>query len=246
MAQRLDRLLLERGLVADLTVARGLIMAGKVLVDDRPWSKPGTPVPDGAGIRLKENPVPWVSRGGLKLAAALEGAAIDLAGAVCLDVGASTGGFTDVMLAHGARRVYALDVGYGLLAWKLVSDPRVVVMDRRNIRHLTAADLPEPVDFCSADLSFVSLVQTLAPVVLHLRPGGEGVVLVKPQFELPREKVGKGGVVTDPALHREAIGLVEAEAGRLGLRVVRVLPSPVLGPAGNREFLLHVIKEAGP
>ncbi|MBF0294473.1 MAG: TlyA family RNA methyltransferase [Magnetococcales bacterium] len=246
MAHRLDRLLLERGLVADLSAARGLIMTGKVLVNDRPWNKPGTPVPDGAAIRLKEKPVPWVSRGGLKLAAALEACPIDLTGAVCLDVGASTGGFTDVMLAHGARRVYALDVGYGLLAWKLVSDPRVVVMDRRNIRHLTATDLPEPMDFCSADLSFVSLVHSMAPVVSHLRPGGEGVVLVKPQFELPRDRVQKGGVVTDPLLHQEAIGLVEAEAGRLGLRVVRVLPSPVLGPAGNREFLLHFVKEVMP
>lgn len=217
-------------------------MAGKVLVNDRPCIKPGTPVPVDAVIRIKEPSLPWVSRGGLKLIAAIEFFTIDLTECICLDVGASTGGFTDVMLTHGAKRVYALDVGYGQLAWKLSSDPRVVVMDRCNIRHLKPDTLPEPMDFLTADVSFISLSQTLPTAIPCLRPGGCGVVLIKPQFELPADKVDKGGVVTNPLWHQQAIERVQTLTLELGLESLGVIPSPIQGPAGNKEFLYYFSK----
>ncbi|MBF0270505.1 MAG: TlyA family RNA methyltransferase [Magnetococcales bacterium] len=237
MAQRLDRLLIARGLVPDEATARGLIMTGKVLVCDRPSLKPGSLIADDAPIRLKDPPLPWVSRGALKLEAALDGCGLDVTGLICLDVGASTGGFTDLLLSRGAARVFALDVGYGQLAWKLLQDPRVVVMDRCNIRHLQPKDLPEPVDFLTTDISFIALTLALPPAVACLRDGGVGVALVKPQFELPREQIPKGGVVTDPRHHQQAIDQALAVGEKLGLTTIHTLPSPILGPAGNREFL---------
>ncbi|MEO5331771.1 MAG: TlyA family RNA methyltransferase [Magnetococcus sp. YQC-5] len=239
MPQRLDQHLIALGLVPDLFTARGLIMAGKVLVNDRPSVKPGVTIPANAKIRLKDPPWPWVSRGGVKLAAAMEACAIDLTGCCCLDIGASTGGFTDVMLTHGASRVYAMDVGYGQLAWKLVQDPRVVVMDRCNIRHLQPKDLQTPVDFLTADLSFISLSQALPFAIPCLRPGGSGVVLIKPQFELAQDQVEKGGVITNPVAHQAAIQQVQNMAEGLGLQSMRILPSPIPGPAGNKEFLYY-------
>ncbi|MBF0439442.1 MAG: TlyA family RNA methyltransferase [Magnetococcales bacterium] len=237
MTQRLDQRLVASGHVPDLTTARGLIMAGKVLVNDRPQVKCGFMIATDAIIRLKDPPLPWVSRGALKLQEALDQCNLDVTGCLCLDVGASTGGFTDLLLTRGAARVIALDVGYGQLAWKLSQDPRVVVMDRCNIRHLQPKDLPGPVDFLTADLSFISLHQALPAATLCLRPGGSGVVLIKPQFELTREKVEKGGVVTNPLHHQEAIERVQSLAADLELITIQILPSPILGPAGNREFL---------
>ena len=236
-AVRLDQLLLQRGLVTSARQALGLIMAGKVLVDDRPSTKPGTLIAPHAEIRLLEKPQPWVSRGGLKLAHALNFFSIHPKNNVCLDVGASTGGFTDALLQGGARKVYAVDVGYGLLAWKLVQDPRVVVLDRTNIRQMEATMVPEAVDMLTMDVSFIALSQALPPALVFLRHGGCGVVLLKPQFELPRDKVTKGGVIQDPELHQEAITSFEQLAERLDLRVEGVTPSPVTGSKGNREFL---------
>ncbi|MBF0340262.1 MAG: TlyA family RNA methyltransferase [Magnetococcales bacterium] len=244
MAQRLDHLLLARGMATDLPTAVGLIMTGKVLVNDHPQLKPGFRVPESALIRLKDPPLPWVSRGALKLVAALEGMALDVTGRVCLDVGASTGGFTDLLLSRGAARVFAVDVGYGQLAWKLVQDPRVVVMDRCNIRHLSPRDLPGLVDFLTMDISFMALTLALPAAVACLREEGQGVALIKPQFELPREMVEKGGVITDPLSHQQAIERVQAAGAALGLTTRQILPSPVLGPAGNREFLYGFEKKA--
>lgn len=237
MRKRLDQLLIERGLASDATRAQALILAGKVLVNDRADGKAGSLIAGEARIRLKDPPLAWVSRGALKLEAALEDRGWDLTGLACLDVGASTGGFTDVMLAHGAARVFAVDVGHGQLAWKLQTDPRVVVMDRRNIRHLRPEDLPGPVDFLASDISFISQTLALPPSIACLRPGGHGVVLIKPQFELPRDGIDKGGVVRDPARHEQAIGKVRAAGESLGLTTLAILPSPIAGPAGNREFL---------
>ncbi|MBF0213241.1 MAG: TlyA family RNA methyltransferase [Magnetococcales bacterium] len=237
MAQRLDRLLIARGLVADPATAVGLIMTGKVLVQDRPILKPGTLVPDQAEIRLKEPAIPWVSRGALKLEAAIDALSLEVTGLTCLDVGASTGGFTDLLLSRGAERVFALDVGYGQLAWKLTRDPRVVVMDRFNIRHLQPKDLPGPMDLLVSDISFISQTMALPPAVVCLKPGGIGVALIKPQFELPRALVPQGGVITDPDHHQQAIDWVRTLGEKLGLVTITILPSPILGPAGNREFL---------
>lgn len=212
-------------------------MAGKVLVNDRPVTKPGTSTAHHAVIRLPKKMIPWVSRGGIKLAHALDVFGFSPRNAVCLDVGASTGGFTDVLLSRGATRVYALDVGYGQLAWKLSQDPRVVVLDRTNIRQVGPAKLPEQVDLLTMDVSFIALSQALPPALVFLRSEGFGVVLLKPQFELAREKITKGGVVQDPVLHQEARDLFETLAKTLGLDVRGVVPSPVTGSKGNKEFL---------
>ena len=239
---RLDQMLLERKLAESARQARGLIMAGKILVDDRPVTKPGTLVAPHAVLRSSEKRLPWVSRGGLKLAHALDVFECSPHGALCLDVGASTGGFTDVLLSRGARRVYALDVGYGQLAWKLVQDDRVVVLDRTNIRTVDATQLPEPVDFLTMDVSFIALAQALPPALAFLRPGGVGVVLLKPQFELAREQVARGGVVQDATLHDEAQAVFKQRADTLGLEVQGCTPSPITGSKGNREFLFFFSK----
>jgi 23S rRNA (cytidine1920-2'-O)/16S rRNA (cytidine1409-2'-O)-methyltransferase len=232
---RLDVLLLERGLAPSREKGQRLILAGEVLVDEQLITKPGTRVPRGAEIRVKQKPR-FVSRGGEKLAAALERFQIDPAGWICADVGASTGGFTDCLLQAGAARVYAIDVGYGQLAWSLRQDERVVVMERVNARYLE--DLPEPVDFVSVDVVFIP-VRLLLPVLRGwLSPEGQVVVLVKPQFEVGRRQVGKGGVVRDPSLHRQVLHGVTAFAQKEGFAVHGLIPSPLRGRAGNVEFLL--------
>lgn len=238
---RLDLCLTRLGLAASRQVAQRLIMAGLVLVDDRPAVKPGQLVALGAVVRVKERDFPWVSRGGVKLAHALEEFHLSPEGAVCLDVGAATGGFTDVLLTGGATRVYAVDVGYGQLAWKLSQDPRVVVRERTNLRALTAELLPEPIDLLVIDVSFISLTLALPAVSRFMRLDGlGGVALIKPQFEVGRERVGKGGVVRDPEGHALAIATVLRTLDALGFRVDHpVIPSPLLGPAGNREFLVY-------
>ena len=234
---RLDLLLVQRGLAESRERAQALIRAGQVLVDDQVADKPGRRVPSNAALRLRSR-LPYVSRGGLKLEAALNAFGLDVAGWVVADVGASTGGFTDCLLQRGAARVYAIDVGYGQLAWKLRRDPRVVVLERTNIRFLES--LPEPVDLATVDVSFIGLELVLPAVMRLLKPQGQIVALVKPQFEAGRRQVGKGGVVRDPAVHRQVLTRLIEWAVEHGLRVLGLIPSPITGPRGNVEFLLHL------
>lgn len=239
---RLDQLVVDRGLAESRSKAQALILAGRVRVGEGDGARldrkagdllaPDTPL----AVTASE---PYVSRGGHKLAAALEAFGIDPRGLVCLDVGASTGGFTDVLLQRGARRVYALDVGRGQLAESLRGDDRVVSMERTNARTLTAATLPEPIDLATVDVSFISLDKVLGPVASTLAPHGTIVALVKPQFEAGRGRTDHG-VVRDPAIHREVLGRVVAAAARHGLGARALIASPLLGPEGNREFLVHL------
>lgn len=231
---RLDLLLVERGLAESRSLAQRLIRAGEVQVDGQLVDKPGVDVAEDASISLKAKPR-FVSRGGEKLAAALEQFPVDVGGLIAADIGASTGGFTDCLLQHGAAKVYAIDVGYGQLAWDLRQDARVVVMERVNARYLAA--LPEPVDVIVSDVSFISLRIVYATAVQWLKPGGTVISLIKPQFEAGRERVGKGGVVRDPAVHRQVLETVTAEMVALGLGLRGLLVSPLRGPAGNVEFL---------
>lgn len=235
----LDTLLVERGLVESRERAQSLILAGKVKVDGQVAHKPGKRVPAEVELILEEA-LPYVSRGGLKLEEALSRFRLDVTGFICADVGASTGGFTDCLLKHGAAKVYAIDVGYGQLAWELRQDPRVVVLERTNIRYLES--LPEPIDLATIDVSFISLELVLPPVVSLLKPQGQIVALVKPQFEAEREQVGKGGVVREPEVHRQVLHKVATVAQGLGLQTLGLIPSPLLGPAGNVEFFLHLSK----
>jgi 23S rRNA (cytidine1920-2'-O)/16S rRNA (cytidine1409-2'-O)-methyltransferase len=232
--ERLDRLVVARGLVASRSIAQRLIMAGEVLVDGHLADKPGMRVPTAAEIVLKAKP-PFVSRGGKKLAGALDRFAIVVSGRTVADVGASTGGFTDCLLQHGAARVYAIDVGYGQIAWKLRQDARVVVMERTNARYLEA--LPEPVSLIVSDVSFISLRLIYATAVHWLTPDGEVISLIKPQFEAGPENVGKGGVVRDHAVHRAVLETVTDMMEDLGLGLRGLMLSPLTGPAGNIEFL---------
>jgi 23S rRNA (cytidine1920-2'-O)/16S rRNA (cytidine1409-2'-O)-methyltransferase len=240
---RADKLLVERGLVESRAKAQALIMAGKVYSADRRIAKAGDLVAEDAPLEVKGQDHPWVSRGGLKLAHAITHFALDPKGAVVIDVGASTGGFTDVVLANGATRVYAVDVGHGQLAWKLRNDPRVVVLERTNTRHLTAKEIPEPVDWVVCDASFIGL-ETVLPAALSLtKPNAVAVALIKPQFEVGPDRVGKGGVVRDPALHQEVCERIRAWFERQpGWSVLGTVESPVLGPEGNKEFLIAAIR----
>jgi 23S rRNA (cytidine1920-2'-O)/16S rRNA (cytidine1409-2'-O)-methyltransferase len=234
---RLDVLLVERGLAESREKAQALIRAGKVLVRDRRADKPGHSYDSDAELRVQSG-LQYVSRGGLKLVAALDEFQVDVEGAVVADIGASTGGFTDCVLQRGASRVYAIDVGYGQLAWKLRNDPRVVVLERTNIRHVT--ELPELVDLVTVDVSFIGL-ELVLPVALHLlRPDGNALVLIKPQFEAGRRQVGKGGVVRDPAVHREVLSRILAWCTAHHLAICGLIPSPIRGPSGNVEFLLYL------
>ncbi len=240
--RRLDLLLLERGLVESPEKARVAVMAGSVLVNEQPAVKPASLVDEGASLRLVAGPR-YASRGGEKLEHALNVFGIDIARAVAADIGASTGGFTDCLLQHGASRVYAIDVGRGQLDMRLRQDPRVVVMEGVNARYLEG--LPEPVDLVTVDVAFISLRQVLPAVRRLLRPGGSIVALFKPQFEAARREVGKGGVIRDPQMHARLIGRFAAWCVKNGLRVLGLTASPLLGPAGNREFFFH-LREASP
>ncbi|MGH9672569.1 MAG: TlyA family RNA methyltransferase [Bryobacteraceae bacterium] len=237
MKQRLDQLLVDRGLAASREKARALVLAGQVTVDGEPAAKPGHAVDAGSRVEVESEP-PFVGRGGVKLAAALDHFAIDVRDRVCLDVGASTGGFTDCLLQRGARRVYAVDVGRGQLDWKLRGDARVVVREGLNARYLKAGDIGEPVDLVVVDVSFISATLILPALAPLAGEDGELVILVKPQFEAGRGQVGRGGVVRDPALHRAACERVEKAARSLGFRTA-LMESPITGAAGNREFLLY-------
>ncbi|TSC31443.1 TlyA family RNA methyltransferase [Corallococcus sp. Z5C101001] len=236
--ERVDVLVVERGLAESRTKAQALILAGQVVVADQRVDKPGALVPVEAELRLKGEVLPYVSRGGLKLKAAMDRFGLDVAGRVGADIGASTGGFTDCLLQHGAVRVHAIDVGYGQLHEKLRTDPRVRSRERVNARYLTEEDLPEKVGVVVIDVSFISLTQVLPSVLTFLSPGGLLVALVKPQFEVGPERVGKGGVVRDPAARQDAIDTVTAFVREQGLSVRGVMDSPVPGPAGNVEALL--------
>jgi 23S rRNA (cytidine1920-2'-O)/16S rRNA (cytidine1409-2'-O)-methyltransferase len=232
--ERLDVLLVERGLIESRAQAQRLIRAGSVRVADQVSDKPGTRVPTDADIVLQSRPR-FVSRGGEKLEAALIRFDLDVTDVAVADVGASTGGFADCLLQRGARRVYAIDVGYGQLDWRLRNDPRVVVMERTNARYL--ADLPEPIDLVTVDVSFISLEMIFPMAIGWLRTGGQVVALIKPQFEAGRSEVGKGGVVRNPNVHRRVLERVLGIAVELGLGLRGLMPSPLRGPAGNVEFL---------
>jgi len=246
MKIRLDQLLLKQGLAPTLKKAQALIAAGQVLANDRPADKVGSLFAEDTKIRLKGKTCPYVSRGGLKLAAGLEYFQLDPSGFICADIGASTGGFTDCLLQHGAARVYAIDVGYGQLAWKLRQDPRVMIMERTNARNLQAADLGEPLNLAVIDASFISL-KTLLPPLLALFSGPIRVLaLIKPQFEVGKGRLATGGVVRDSDLHEKVVDEIREFADGLGLIPVGVCPSPILGPKGNREFLIYLVSIRKP
>ena len=240
--QRLDVLLVEKGLAPSREKAKAIIMAGIVYVDGNKEDKAGTTFPEQAVIEVKGKTLPYVSRGGLKLEKAMQQFPITLADKVCMDVGSSTGGFTDCMLQNGAVKVYAVDVGHGQLAWKLRNDPRVVCMEKTNIRYVTPEDIEELVEFSSIDVSFISLTKVLLPVKNLLTDNGQIVCLIKPQFEAGREKVGKKGVVRDRKVHEEVIRMVMDYAASIELYPLALDFCPVKGPEGNIEYLLFLSK----
>ena len=235
---RLDQTLVRRGMVPSRQRGQALIMAGKVLVNNQPAIKAGQPVTDTDQILLKDNDLRYVSRGGLKLEAALQAFQIDPTGFICLDIGASTGGFTDCLLQHGAEKVFALDVGYGQLAWKLRQDPRVLVLERTNVRYASEDIIPESMDLIAVDVSFISLKLVLPQVIQFAKQTAYILALIKPQFEVGKGQVGKGGVIKDPALHKAVIKDISQYAAGIGLQRKALIPSPIKGPKGNREFFI--------
>jgi 23S rRNA (cytidine1920-2'-O)/16S rRNA (cytidine1409-2'-O)-methyltransferase len=240
--KRLDLLLVERGLAGTPQKALALILAGEVQVNGAPAYKAGMPVTADAGIKITSRAQKFASRGGFKLEGALDDFSVDPAGRVCLDVGSSTGGFTDCLLQRGASRVYAVDVNVSQLAWKLQQDPRVVRIER-NARKLRRENIPEPIDLIVADVSFISVAKVLAPVSCVAKPSADSLVLIKPQFELAREDVGPGGIVRDVALHEKAIEKVRHAAEAAGLECLGVRPSRLPGAEGNQEYFLHARKK---
>ncbi|MDD3338958.1 MAG: TlyA family RNA methyltransferase [Lachnospiraceae bacterium] len=242
MKQRLDVLIVERQLAPSREKAKAIIMSGNVFVEGQREDKAGSMFPDTANIEVRGKTLPYVSRGGLKLEKAMQHFDLTLEGKVCMDVGSSTGGFTDCMLQNGAVKVYAVDVGHGQLDWKLRQDDRVVCMERTNIRYVTEEDIADKIDFSSIDVSFISLTKVLLPVRQLLTEKGQIVCLIKPQFEAGREKVGKKGVVRDPAVHREVIEKVIAYAKSIHFDMLHLEFSPIKGPEGNIEYLLHLQK----
>ena len=239
---RLDVLLTERGLAESRQKAQATIMSGLVFVNGQRVDKPGTAIPNDAKIEIRGNTLKYVSRGGLKLEKAMAEFPIELNGCICGDIGASTGGFTDCMLQNGASKVYSVDVGYGQLAWKLREDPRVVCMERTNARYLTPEQIPDPLDFASIDVSFISLKLIFPSLYGLLRQGGEIACLIKPQFEAGREKVGKKGVVRDPAVHLEVLEYFLTHAKESHFTVLGITYSPIRGPEGNIEYLGYLKK----
>jgi 23S rRNA (cytidine1920-2'-O)/16S rRNA (cytidine1409-2'-O)-methyltransferase len=240
--ERLDKLLVDRGLAASRERANALVMSGNVIVDGHAATKPGTLVDASAAIVLREADHPYVSRGALKLEKGLDAFEVDPSGLTCLDIGASTGGFTDLLLRRGATRVYAIDVGYGQLAWQLRQDSRVVVLERQNVRNIELALVPEPCDLAVIDVSFISLTLVLPRIAELLRPpaGKPIIALVKPQFEVGRELVGKGGVVRCESVRRGAVAKIRDWATHHGFTVGDDVESPITGPAGNVEYLLQL------
>ena len=243
MKKRLDLLMVERALAPSREKAKAYIMSGDVYVDGQKEDKAGTMFQETVKIEVRGNTLPYVSRGGLKLEKAMKNFGVTLEGKISMDVGASTGGFTDCMLQNGAVKVYSIDVGYGQLDWKLRNDPRVVCMEKTNIRYVLPEHLSESADFSSIDVSFISLTKVLLPVRNLLTEEGEIVCLIKPQFEAGREKVGKKGVVRDPAVHLEVIQKVIEYACSIWLEPLHLSFSPIKGPEGNIEYLLHLKKQ---
>ena len=243
MKERLDVLMVKRALASSREKAKAIIMSGNVYVDGKKEDKAGSMFPEEAEIVVRGNTLKYVSRGGLKLEKAMSHFDITLEGKVCMDVGSSTGGFTDCMLQNGAVKVYSVDVGHGQLDWKLRQDPRVVCMEKTNIRYVTPDQIAERPDFASIDVSFISLTKVLLPVRELLSENGQVVCLIKPQFEAGREKVGKKGVVRDKAVHLEVIEKVIAYAGSIWYEVKNLEFSPIKGPEGNIEYLLHLQKQ---
>ncbi len=239
---RIDLLLVDRGLVESRERGQAMILAGQVLVNGEKQDKAGSRVPQDADIRILGEQLRYVSRGGLKLEAALREFAVDVLGKTALDVGASTGGFTDCLLQHGAGKVYAVDVGYGQMAWKLRQDPRVIIIERVNIRHIDPALVPGPIDIAVIDVSFISLQKVVPSVLQFLKPGAEIIALIKPQFEVGKGQVGKGGIVRDEGARADAVEKVEAFFREKGLEVKGVVPSPITGQDGNVEFLIHALR----
>lgn len=240
--ERLDKLLVDRGLVQSRERARSLILAGQVLGDEQVFDKVGVKVPEDISLRIRGEDIPFVSRGGLKLAHALHEFHVDVKGVVALDVGASTGGFTDCLLQNGAAGIYAVDVGYGQLAWKLRQDPRVICLERTNIRQLLPENLDEVPDMAVIDCSFISLTKVLPPTLNLLKKDGEIIALIKPQFELEKRLVGKGGIVRDSGLQEVAVEKIRVLATELGCTVQGIIESPVRGSKGNREYLIYLLK----
>ena len=254
--QRIDQLLVARGLAESREKAQALILAGHVLINGQKAAKPGHSVPADASVEILER-MPYASRGGYKLAAALDRFHIDLTGKKCLDVGASTGGFTDCLLQRGAAKVWAIDVGHGQLDWKLRNDPRVIVREGTNARYLKPEEFPDRFDLATCDASFISTTLLIPAIVPLLAPRGEMILLVKPQFEVERGQVGKGGIVREPELHQAACDRIRAAVEHAGLHVtidlhgtigfhVTIIDSPILGAEGNREFLLYASREVPP
>jgi 23S rRNA (cytidine1920-2'-O)/16S rRNA (cytidine1409-2'-O)-methyltransferase len=241
-ALRLDQLLVKKGLIRSRQRAQALILAGKVLVDGQKSTKAGTRVPETAHIEVKGEDMPYVSRGGIKLEAALQGLEISVKGWRCLDVGASTGGFTDCLLQHGALHVIAVDVGYGQLHWRLRSDPRVRVIERTNVRYMEPTTIPEPMDLICIDVSFISLRKVVPNLLQFMKPSGKMICLIKPQFEVQKDLVGKQGVVRDPALHHRVLEELTGAFYSMNLHRMGLVPSPILGPKGNQEYLMLLEK----
>lgn len=243
MKKRLDVLLVEQGLADSREKAKAIIMSGIVYVDNNKEDKAGTTFEETARIEVRGNTLKYVSRGGLKLEKAMNNFGVTIEGKVCMDVGASTGGFTDCMLQNGAVKVYSVDVGHGQLAWKLRNDERVVCMEKTNIRYVTPDDIDDVIEFASIDVSFISLTKVLPAVRELMTPGGEIVCLIKPQFEAGREKVGKKGVVRELSTHIEVVQMIVDYARANGFRTLHLSYSPIKGPEGNIEYLLHITKD---
>jgi 23S rRNA (cytidine1920-2'-O)/16S rRNA (cytidine1409-2'-O)-methyltransferase len=240
--ERIDRLLTEKGIIQSRERAKALIMEGRVLVEGQTINKPGTVVDVNSQIQLRREEMSYVSRGGKKLEGALKAFEIDPRGKVVMDVGASTGGFTDCVLQRGAKKVYAVDVGYGQLVWKLQKDSRVINLERRNIRYLRREEVDEELDLILVDTSFISIEKFLPYLLGFLKKEGHLIILIKPQFEVGKAEVGKGGVVRDAILHQKVIDRISQFSRGLGLSVLRVIESPLLGPKGNKEFFIHLKK----
>ena len=246
MKERLDVLLVNRGLAPSREKAKTMIMEGNVFVNNNREDKAGSMVPDDCNIEIKGNTLKYVSRGGLKLEKAMTHFGITLDGKICMDIGASTGGFTDCMLQNGASKVYAVDVGYGQFAWKLRQDERVVCMEKTNIRYVTPNDIDDALDFASVDVSFISLTKVLGPARELLKEHGQMVCLIKPQFEAGREKVGKKGVVREKSVHEEVIEKIITFALENGFSIHNLEYSPIKGPEGNIEYLVYIEKDENP
>ena len=240
LKKRLDITLLDKQLAPTRQRAQALILAGRVLVNQEPITKPGIRISEGDIVVIKGTDMPYVSRGGIKLAEALTQFNIDVAGRYCMDVGASTGGFTDCLLQNGAAHVIAVDVGYGQLAWKLRQDPGVTILERTNIRYLTVDEVPFPVDIAVIDVSFISLKIVVPAIRKFLNTHATVTALIKPQFEVGRNRIGKGGVVKNPILHEEVTLSLSQFFATIGFQVYGILPSPITGPKGNKEFLCHM------